>query len=317
MRAQTKIYFATDIHGSELCFRKFLNAGPLYKADVMIMGGDLAGKELLVISPRIGRSGYSFKHNGKVFEIESESELLEAKQFIADLGLYSYVGNSEDIQAMQQEQTFETFMETLMRERMLKWLSLADKKLRNLNMPLYWMLGNDDPQSWADYLRNCSWGTYAEDNAVKIDDHEMISWGYANPTPWQTAREQSEEELLESLEKKISTIENLEKAIFNIHAPPFESGLDEAPLLNDDWVPQNEGGQVKMVPVGSKSVRQVIDKYQPLLGLHGHIHESQGFRKLGRTLVINPGSDHTTGTLNGVLVTLKKGKLVGHQIVRG
>lgn len=318
MGAQTKIYFVSDIHGSERCFRKFLNAGPLYKADVMIMGGDLAGKELLIISQKIGGSGYSFKVNEKTFEIQTNEELGEAKQFIADLGLYSYVGHSEEIQAMQEEQTFEAFMETLMRERMLKWLEIADQKLRSSNMPLYWMLGNDDPQSWAPYLRDCPWGTYTEDGIIKIDDdHEMISWGYANPTPWQTAREQSEEELLATLEEKISTIENIDNAIFNLHAPPFESGLDEAPLLNDQWVPQNEGGQVKMVPVGSKSVRQVIDTYQPLLGLHGHIHESQGFRKLGRTLVINPGSDHTTGTLNGVLVTVTKDKLKGHQIVRG
>lgn len=318
MSAQTKIYFVTDIHGSERCFRKFLNAGPVYKADVMIMGGDLAGKELLVISEKTGGNGHSFIVNGKSFEIETNEELKEAKQFIADLGFYSYVGESEDIQAMQVEKTFEAFMETLMRERMLKWLEIADQKLSTSKMPLYWMLGNDDPQSWASYLRDCPWGTYSEDGIIKIDDHhEMISWGYANPTPWQTAREQSEEQLLATLEEKINAIENMDNAIFNLHAPPFESGLDEAPLLNDQWVPQSEGGQVKMVPVGSKSVRQVIETYQPLLGLHGHIHESQGFRKLGRTLVINPGSDHTTGTLNGVLVTVTKDKLKGHQIVRG
>ena len=252
MGAQTKIYFVSDIHGSERCFRKFLNAGPLYKADVMIMGGDLAGKELLIISKKIGGSGYSFIVNGKTFDIETDEELKEAKQFIADLGFYSYVGQSEDIQNMQAEETFETFMETLMRERMLKWLEIADQKLSALKMPLYWMLGNDDPQSWAPYLRDCPWGTYTEDGIIKIDDHhEMISWGYANPTPWQTAREQSEEELLVTLEEKISSIENIDNAIFNLHAPPFESGLDEAPLLNDEWVPQSEGGQVKMVPVGS------------------------------------------------------------------
>jgi Icc-related predicted phosphoesterase len=207
MSVQTKIYFVTDIHGSERCFRKFLNAGPLYKADVMIMGGDLAGKELLVISEKAGGSSYSFIVNGKSFEIETNEELKEAKQFISDLGFYSYVGQSEDIQAMQAEQTFEAFMETLMRERMLKWLEMAEQKLSTSKMPLYWMLGNDDPQSWASYLRDCPWGTYSEDGIIKIDDyHEMISWGYSNPTPWQTAREQSEEQLLVTLDFMTSNV---------------------------------------------------------------------------------------------------------------
>jgi Icc-related predicted phosphoesterase len=317
MNSRTTIYFATDVHGSERCFRKFLNAGPIYKADIMIMGGDLAGKELQVIR-KSPNGGHHFTLKGKKYEIETKTDLAEAQQLIADIGFYSYISEPDEIEEMQKNDTFEKFMETLMRERVIKWLEMANERLRPLNMPLYWMLGNDDPQSWAPLLRQASWGSYAEDGVLLIDDKfEMISWGYSNPTPWQTAREETEEQLLVSIEKLASQIKNLDTAIFNLHAPPFESGLDEAPFLNENWVVQNEGGQVKMVPVGSKSVRSLIEKYQPLLSLHGHIHESPGFRKMGRTLAINPGSDHITGSLSGVLVTLDKGKIKGHQIVRG
>lgn len=317
MKATTTIYFATDVHGSERCFRKFLNAGPIYKADVMIMGGDLAGKELQVIR-RLPNGTHQFILKGKKYEIGTNTELEDAKQLIADLGFYAYICEPDEIEEMQRNNTFETFMETLMRERVFRWLELANERLRPLNMPLYWMLGNDDPETWAPILREAAWGTYSEDGVLRIaDQYEMISWGYANPTPWQTAREETEEQLFMSIELLASRIAKLDTAIFNLHAPPFESGLDEAPLLDKNWVIQNEGGQIKMVPVGSKSVRSVIEKYQPLLSLHGHIHESPGFRKIGRTLAINPGSDHITGSLSGVLITLDNGKLKGHQIVRG
>lgn len=317
MSAKTKLYFVTDVHGSEKCFRKFLNAGPVYQADVMIMGGDLAGKELQVIK-REPNGKYSFTLRGKKYDLVDDADLESAQQFIADIGYYSYVAEPGEIEELQKPEKLEAFFEVLMRERLLKWLQLADERLRPINKPLYWMLGNDDPQSWAPLLRDAPWGTYAEDGVLKIDDsHEMISWGYANPTPWETAREQNESELLASITNLAETVTDMGNAIFNLHAPPFDTGLDLAPLLSEDLVPQSESGQVKMVPVGSKSIREVLENYQPMLGLHGHIHESAGFRKLGRTLVINPGSDHTTGALNGVLVTLEKNKLNGHQIVRG
>ena len=70
-------------------------------------------------------------------------------------------------------------------------------------------------------------------------------------------------------------------------------------------------------PVGSRAVRTVLEEAQPLVGLHGHIHESSGIRRLGRTIAINPGSDYSTGTLNGALVTLDGEKVAAHQLVRG
>jgi len=68
---------------------------------------------------------------------------------------------------------------------------------------------------------------------------------------------------------------------------------------------------------GSKSVRRAIEKYQPLLGLHGHIHESQSVAKIGKTTCINPGSEYGEGVLRGCIVILGDGKIEGYQMTRG
>jgi Icc-related predicted phosphoesterase len=145
----------------------------------------------------------------------------------------------------------------------------------------------------------------------------MISWGYANPTPWHTYREMSEGDLRSVFERLAGELADAGGAIFNLHPPPYDSGLDEAPVLDEDLQVQTSAGQAKMSSVGSHAVREALEQFQPLLGLHGHIHESAGFRQIGRTLAINPGSDYGTGTLNGVLVTLEPQKVKAYQFVRG
>jgi Icc-related predicted phosphoesterase len=115
----------------------------------------------------------------------------------------------------------------------------------------------------------------------------------------------------------VPKLEHPERAVFNLHAPPFGTQLDEAPLLDANLQVQATLGQVRMVPVGSTAVRDAEQTYQPLLGLHGHIHESSGIRRIGRTVVLNPGSDYSTGALNGALITLDGDKVKAQQLVRG
>ena len=67
-----------------------------------------------------------------------------------------------------------------------------------------------------------------------------------------------------------------------------------------------------MASVGSIAVRAAIEKYQPLLGLHGHIHESRSAQKIGRTLCINPGSEYGEGVLRGILLELSSKGLEDH-----
>src|SRR5256885_8284145 len=85
------------------------------------------------------------------------------------------------------------------------------------------------------------------------------------------------------------------RAIFNLHCPPYNSGLDEAPAIDADLRLLHGGRALR--PVGSTAARAAIHSYQPPLSLHGHIHESKGAVKLGKTPAINPSSDYEEGML--------------------
>jgi Icc-related predicted phosphoesterase len=145
----------------------------------------------------------------------------------------------------------------------------------------------------------------------------MISWGYSNITPWHSHREQTEEQLTDSLRRMASSLRDPARAVVNVHVPPFGTQLDDAPVLTPDLRVVQVMGQVQFAPVGSTAVRDLLLDIQPLLGLHGHIHESSGIRRVGRTIAINPGSDYMTGVLNGALVTLDGDRVAAHQLVRG
>jgi hypothetical protein len=115
----------------------------------------------------------------------------------------------------------------------------------------------------------------------------------------------------------IAKLEAPAASIFNFHCPPYATGIDSGPKLGADFRVTAGAGGVEMVPVGSTACRDAIERHQPLLGLHGHLHESRGTYKLGRTLCVNPGSEYTEGVLRGALFELKKGKVKSHQFTAG
>ena len=145
----------------------------------------------------------------------------------------------------------------------------------------------------------------------------MISLWYANPTPWDSPRELEEEELFAHIESLANRLSDCSTAIFNLHVPPHASGLDDAPRLDETLRPITKMGQVEIVPVGSHAVRRAIEEFQPLVSLHGHIHESRGVRKIGPTVVINPGSEYTSGRIHGALFEIKRGRPKSHQLITG
>ena len=112
-------------------------------------------------------------------------------------------------------------------------------------------LGNDDPAELRTLLDATPWGTHAEGRVVMIDDHEMISWGYSNITPWYSHREQTEEQLATTLRELAGGLKDPERAIVNVHVPPFGTQLDDAPVLDADLRVVQSMGQVKFAPVGS------------------------------------------------------------------
>ena len=316
MAKRSRLYFVTDVHGSGKCFRKFLNGGPIYKADVMVLGGDLAGKAIQAIT-RTPRGRFEFSFRGASYDLEDGEELRALEQLISDHGYYPYRAEPGELAEMEATGKLDDLFFKLISERLRQWLDLADERLRPRDIPLYWMLGNDDPPELAGLLDSAPWGVHCEGRDVIVEGHEMISWGYANPTPWHTYREMSEDDLRSVFARLAGELADAGSAIFNLHPPPYDSGLDEAPVLDGNLQVQTSAGQAKMSSVGSHAVREALEQFQPLLGLHGHIHESAGFRQIGRTLALNPGSDYGTGALNGVLVTLEPQKVKAYQFVRG
>ena len=314
----TLIYFVSDLHGSSLCFRKFVNATQVYKPSVLVLGGDVAGKAIQSILR--GPNGlWQCNFIGNRYELSDGSELAELEKLIADHGYYPYRAEPGELEAMEAEGTLDALFLRLMRERLAEWLDIADTRLRPRGVPLYLMLGNDDPPELADMLDHAPWGVHVEGKVVRLDDdHEMISWGYANTTPWHTYREQNEEELAAAYKKMADKLERPERAVYNLHPPPYNTQLDDAPALDEELRVQAVLGQVQYKAVGSTAVRDIELEREPLAGLHGHIHEASGIRRLGKrkSLILNPGSDYSTGALNGALISLSKER-ADAQLVRG
>ncbi len=317
MGRRTKVYFATDLHGSSKCFRKFLNAGPAYGADVLVLGADLAGKAIQGITRGTGGHWHA-RFIGTDHDVRDGAELDALEKLIEDHGYYPYRAEPGELEARQQEGTLDALFLDLMTARLRAWMQLADERLRPRGIPLFAMLGNDDPVELGAVLDAAPWAVHAEGRVVQLDDdHEMISWGWANITPFQSHREQPEAALGASIEAMTARLRDPARAVFNLHVPPMNSGLDEAPVLDATLTVQQQLGQVRFGPVGSTAVREAIERVQPLLSLHGHIHESAAIKRMGRTIAINPGSDYSTGALNGTLVTLERDKVATHQLVRG
>lgn len=312
----TRILFATDMHGSEGVWRKFLNAVAMLKVNVAICGGDLTGKMIVpIIKRKDGK--YSYYLMGKNNLISSD-ELERAFKDIRGIGYYPYLTNENEYEEMREnrEKVDEAFSK-VMTSTLKNWFDLIRQKVSTETQVLV-CPGNDDRFLVDDLIKEHPDVINAEGKVININGtHELVSTGWVNPSPWNTTREEEEEKLEARLEKYISELDNVEAAIFNFHAPPYQSKLDEAPLLDEDLNPVIQGGRVVMVPVGSKAVRKMIEKFQPLLGLHGHIHEASGSIKIGRTYCVNPGSEYAEGILRAFLIELRGNKIIRLQRIEG
>ena len=313
----TTLYYASDVHGSNRCFRKFLNAAKFYKAGVLVMGGDILGKAIVFLEET--RPGvFVTQERGQRLELASESELQEYEKVAGDKGLYPYRCREGERDTLYASGEVEALFERLMKARLEEWVALADERLAGTGVRCYMMGGNDDPPAVLEVLEGGRIVRNPEGAPVQLDDDsEMISLGWSNPTPWNTPRECSEDELARRIDTLMQQVKRPDTLVMNLHVPPYGSGLDDAPELNADLKVQSSLGQTRFKPVGSTAVRTAVERYQPLLGLHGHIHEAHASCKIGRTVCINPGSDYGEGVLHGVLATIHKGKLRGYQMVSG
>ncbi len=281
------------------------------------MGGDVLGKAIVFLEET--RPGiYVTKERGQRLELTSEAEVREFEKVAADKGMYTYRCRKGERDALYATGEVESVFERLMKERLMEWITLGDERLAGSGVRCYIMGGNDDLPEVLNALDTGRIVHNPEGAPVILDEaSEMISLGWSNPTPWNTPRECSEDELAQRIDALMMQVKRPDALVMNLHVPPFKSGLDDAPELNSELKVQSNLGQTRFKPVGSTAVRAAIERYQPLLGLHGHIHEAHASCKIGRTVCINPGSDYSEGVLHGVLATLHKGKLKGYQMVSG
>ncbi len=311
------IYFATDIHGSEHCFRKFLNAGKFYGVDALILGGDIAGKALIPIAEGSGGT-WDAAFFGKPIHMESQEELEDFERRIRAQGFYPYrTAPDEAGEIAKHGEALDRAFERAIGQSVEQWVSMADERLGAVGIPCLVMPGNDDPPMVKRYLSQAGWLVQAEERIVELGPYQVLSLGYSTPTPWDSPREISEEEMRAKLKDLIPKLQPGRPAIFNLHNPPYDTATDRAYRLTQDMRIQTAGGEPVLAPVGSVAVREAIEEVQPLLALHGHIHESRAMAKLGRTQVCNPGSLYTEGALQGVIVTLDGDKVKSHKFVTG
>lgn len=311
------VYYASDIHGSDRLWRKFVNAGKFYEADVLVMGGDITGKAVVPII-RTARGLRAPEVIGDRTAGEEELETIEDR--IRDRGFYPYVTSEEELAAAHGDQAaIDALFARAMADSVRRWLELAEERLAGTGIRLFMMLGNDDEPALQEVLAASPLHVDCEDIAVQLGDQiQMLSCGIANPTPWNSPREMPEDQLAGHLERLVADLDDPGRAVFNLHVPPKGTALDQAPALDDTLKPIVRGGSVEMTSAGSQAVRDLIERYQPLVALHGHIHESRGITKLGRTVCINPGSEYGEGVLHGALLVLDRKKgLRNHQLVSG
>ncbi|MBI5475223.1 MAG: hypothetical protein HY964_00635 [Ignavibacteriales bacterium] len=309
-----KILFASDLHGSDLVFEKLLDATITWKAHALIIGGDVSGKTM---TPILQKSPHSYEANfqGNRLNLESEIEVEKLEKHISSSGSYPIRLTVDEYDKMQSDPSHkdQRFL-VEMKLRLKRWITDAQKKLQPHGTRFILMCGNDDRWELDDVISSSNFAENPERTILTLSDrHEIIGESGTNVTPFNCPRDMDENILQSRIEAKVKNIKDLSKAIFVLHAPPFNSQLDLALKLDHNLKPIMVGGNAVEEPVGSKAVRNMIEQYQPLLSLHGHIHEKPGFRSIGRTKCVNAGSEYDRGIMKAFFLTIIDNEVRGHQ----
>lgn len=318
MSNRTRLFFVTDVHGSEKCFRKFVNAAKFYEAQVLVLGGDITGKMVIPIVEQ-GNGTYNCRFLGNELQIKSKEELDATVKNIRDAGFYPHMSNPKEVQELQADKAkLDALFEKLMVESIDQWVKLAHERLSGTRVKCYISPGNDDILAIDSHLTDTGVVFNPEGKVVGIDEsHEMITLGYTNHTPWNSPREVDEDQLEQMLEGMCGKVHDMKNCIFNVHCPPIQTIIDQAPALDSTLKPIVKGGQIQMTAAGSSATKKAIEKYQPLAGIHGHIHESKGLVKIGRTSCFNPGSEYNEGILRGLVIDFEDAKIKNYSFTAG
>jgi Icc-related predicted phosphoesterase len=314
--AALRVFFATDIHGSETCWRKFLHAAEFYGVDVLVLGGDMTGKGMVaIVAHPDGR--YTLDLQGERHEADSAEALRRCQALVRERGLYPFVATPEELAELREDDAaLDALFARQIRETVERWVTIAEERL-DPGVRCFVCPGNDDDRDIDDLLAQSERLQLGEGCALDVaHGYQVVSTGWTNPTPWDTHREEPEEALARRIAAAFEgATAPPERILCNFHCPPHGTSLDEAPAL-DEQLRMVAGGR-SIAHVGSTAVRDALDRVQPLLALHGHVHESRAATRLGRTLILNPGSSYEMGVLQGAVVTIDGPDRLRYQLTAG
>jgi hypothetical protein len=322
-RDTTRIFFASDIHGSESCFNKFINSARFYDVDVLILAGDLTGKGIVPFV-ELKDGSYEIQYLGNRHRIRSRKKLSEMRGSVRESGFYPFFTNSSELNQLKDDQKkIDRLFVDLTIETLRRWMAFADTKLSAMDVECYVSPGNDDFFDIDTVIGESKVFSNPDGRVVKIADrYEMITLSYSNPSPWNLPRDTSEDDLSRRINELASSLVDVPNSIFNFHCPPYGSGLDMGPIIEPRFVKSlatrmPKASSIGSTPIGSRAVRNAIRQYQPLVSLHGHVHESRGSCRIGRTMCFNPGSEYSEGLLLGLILDISSQGSVNYVFTSG
>jgi len=316
--SEVKIFFASDLHGSNVCFKKFVNSAKFYNVDVLVLGGDLTGKAVIPIAEQSNGSFLAFQH-GDSLVLNGKSELDDFVKRQGNIGFYPSVMSEAEYQRLRKDPEAQaTLFKQLVLERVREWAQFAADKLKGTGIPLVALPGNDDFREIDDILTQAAHFDFHEMQVCEFKGgYQMLYCGGSTPTPWDTEREYTEEQFVSRFAQLLPQVTDMSRCIFNVHVPPFGTALDACPKLDKNLQVVYEMGLPAQIHAGCQTLSDIIKEYQPLLGLHGHIHEGRAKINIGKTICINPGSVYPEGILQGALITLRQGEVAQSNLMQG
>ena len=315
---EVKIFFASDLHGSNVCFKKFVNSAQFYGADVLVLGGDLTGKAVIPIAEQQDGTFLAFQHGESVC-IKDKGELDDFVKRQGNIGFYPAVMSEAEYQGLRADtDAQEALFKRLVLERIHEWADFAEAKLKGTEISLLALPGNDDFHEIDEILTKAAHVDFHEMQVCEFKGgYQMLYCGGSTPTPWDTEREYSEEQYVARFAELIPQVRDMSRCIFNVHVPPLGTALDACPKLDKNLQVVYEMGLPAQIHAGCQTLVDVIKEHQPLLGLHGHIHEGRAKINIGGTICINPGSVYPEGILQGAMITLQNGQITQTNLMQG
>ena len=316
--SEVKIFFASDLHGSNVCFKKFVNSAKFYGADVLVLGGDLTGKAVIPIAEQVDGSFLAFQH-GDQLVLNGKDELDDFIKRQGNMGFYPVVMSESEYQRLRTDPEAQAALfKELVLKRVREWAEFAAQKLNGTDIPLVALPGNDDFREIDEILTQAPHFDFHEMQVCEFKGgYQMLYCGGSTPTPWDTEREYTEEQFVSRFAELVPQVTDMGRCIFNVHVPPFGTALDKCSKLDKNLRVVYEMGLPAQIHAGCQTLSDIIKQHQPLLGLHGHVHEGRAKINIGKTICINPGSVYPEGILQGALITLRQGEVVQANLMQG